>query len=50
MIARGSPTITVRMPRELIDALKQSAADRGITLSDIVREACNAYIKSEAKA
>lgn len=35
---RGSPRFCIRMPKPINDALRQMAADRNTTPSDIVRD------------
>ena len=38
MAYRGSPILTLRMPREFIEGLQQLAHDQNTTVSDIVRD------------
>ena len=46
-MSKGSPILPFRLSPQLLEQLKQEAAQRGLTVSDIIREAIAVYFASK---
>lgn len=46
-MSRGTPIISIRLPRETITALRKISKDTNVSVSDLIRQQIDAYIASQ---